>query len=604
MVLPRYIRSLLLTLVFFLFHTFAFTKETDTLNINFKHLTAIEKIDTLNFIGKQAVKNQHFAEAERYFYKALSLAKNTGSIESQAKMHNNIGIIEDTKGNFIKALEHYKEALKFYEQTDDKEGIEKVYNNIGIVYEELNMYDKALEYFKQSLSLKVDKKKKNFLSIAGTYNNIGIIYENHFHKSDSAISYYRLALTNYQIAGYQNGKGKVCSNIGLLHFRQKEYRKADSCFSAAYAIFTKNNNKNGIASVLFYKANLEIENNHLENAINYLNRAFNISNNLQLNKLQKNILKAYSLTYEKMHNSDSALIYYKRYQHLSEELLNMKKLEKVKILEQKMTIDHKNFEINLLKKDKEIGDLRQTRQDILIVTLIILLISIIIISYQQAHRKKTQTEIELKKAKTRLLRTQMSPHFIFNSLMSIQSFLIEGDVKGASKFLTLLARLMRLLLTYSNESYITIEQEVEVTEYFLATEKLRFGDKLDYKIEVDNSIDKYNTFIPPLMIQPALENAIVHGIMPCKEQGKLSVCFKVTSENLIVEIEDNGVGYKSIKSKDKSGRKSFSTDIIKERIQLIKSQFNQKISYHIEEIDKNKQPCPGTRVTFTFPLDY
>ena len=597
-------RPLALFIICTLFSSAAFTKDKDSLSSMFKHFTAIEEIDTLNHLGKQAYREQHFVVAEHYFSKALNLADKTNNISSQAKMHNNIGIIEDTKGDFTKALEHYKDALKFYEQNDDKEGIEKVYNNIGIVYEELKMFDKALRYFKQSLDLKINKKKKNFLSIAGTYNNIGIIYENHLHKSDSALSYYRLALANYQIADYHNGKGKVCSNIGLLHFRQQEYQKADSCFNAAYTVFLNSKNKSGIASVLYYKANLKIENGHLENAIDYLNRALGISNDLQLNNLKKNILKAYSIAYEKMHNSDSALIYYKRYQLLSEELLNMKKLEKVKTLEQKMAIDHKNFEINLLKKDKEIGDLRQTRQNILIVTLLILLVSIIIIFYQQAHRKKTQTEIELGKAKTRLLRTQMSPHFIFNSLMSIQSFLIEGDVKGASKFLTLLARLMRLLLTYSKESYITIEQEVEVTEYYLATEKLRFGDKLDYKIEVDSTIDKCNTFIPPLMIQPALENAIVHGIMPCKEQGKLSVCFKVTNENLVVEIEDNGVGYKSVKSKEDSGRKSFSTNIIKERIQLIKSQFKQKISYHIEEINENNTPCPGTLVTFKFPLDY
>ncbi len=601
---PTIKRLLNTILIFLLFPAITLSITNDSLENLLESLTVVEQIDTLNNLGKQAYNSQNFIQAEQLFIKALGLAQKSSNLPLQAKMHNNIGIIEDTKGNFTKALEQYQNALRLYEQNDDKAGVEKVYNNIGIVYEELKIYKKALEYFKMSLHLKESKKKKDYLSVAGTYNNIAIIYENYLLESDSALDYYKRALNNYQIAGYPNGKGKVCSNIGLLFFRQKKFTKADSCYTVAFEVFSRRNNKSGIASVLYYKANLEIEKNNDEKALLLLEKALSISSRLQLKNLKKNILKAFSVIYEKQHNSDSALIYFKQYQKLSEELLNTKKLEKVKNLEQKIAIDHKNFEINLLKKDKEIGKLRQTRQNILIITLIALLISLIIIFYQKAHRKKIKNEIELGKAKTRLLRSQMSPHFIFNSLMSIQSFLIEGDVKGASKYLTLLARLMRLLLTYSNESYISLEQEVEVTEYYLATEKLRFGDKLKYKIEVDESIDKCNTFIPPLMIQPALENAIVHGIMPCKQEGDLKICFSVSETNLVAVIEDNGVGYKAVKSGVNSNKKSFSTNIIKERIKLIKMQFNQTITYDIEEIDKTNNSCPGTRVTFKFPLDF
>lgn len=596
-------RSINIVIICLLFPILTFAINEDSLNKSLKHLTFDKQIDTLNYFGKKAFRKQNFIKAERYFTKGLKIAKKNNNIALQAKMHNNIGIINDTKGDYTKALNHYKYALKYYEQNHDNNGIEKVYNNIGIVYEELNMFDKALNYYKESLSLKLNKHKKNFLSIAGTYNNIAIIYENYLKKSDSALVYYRLALKNYKIAGNKTGKGKVCSNIGLLYFRQNNFQKADSCYNAAYKLFSLNHNKSGIASVLYYKANLERKNGNYNKVFPLLNTALNISNDLQLKNLKKNIIKAYSLTYEKQDKPDSALIYFKRYQQLSQELFNSKMLEEVKNLEQKILIDHKNFQIGLLKKDKEISDLRQTRQNILIVALLILLVSTIIIFYQKEHRKKIQNEIELRKAKTRLLRSQMSPHFIFNSLMSIQSFLIEGNVKGASKYLTLLARLMRLLLNYARESYISLEQEIEVTDYYLATEKLRFGNKLEYKIEIDNTIDKFNIFIPPLMIQPALENAIVHGIMPCKSNGRLIVIFKVVKNNLIAIIEDNGMGYKSEKKKVNSSRKSFSSNIIKERIQLIQAEFNQKITYQIEEIAPN-QSCPGTRVTFTFPLNF
>jgi tetratricopeptide (TPR) repeat protein len=581
-----------------------FSNELDTLDIKFQNLSPEKAIDTLNSLGKAAYRKQEFLISKIYFSKALELATANNNILQQAKINNNIGIIEDTKGNYPDALEHYRKSLNYYEQQSNKNGIEKVLNNIGIVYEELNMYEKSLEYFKSSLAIKIKSKNPDKLSLAGTYNNIAIIYENYLHQSDSALIYYQMALDNYSLTGNNNGKGRVCSNIGLLYFRKNNIKVADSCFKEALKVFNANRNKSGIASVLFYKAKLEIKKGRYNKAVTYLRQAMILSRRLHLKDLQKDIHKAFSETYEKQGNTDSALYYYKKFHELNDDLLNSQKLNKIKSLEQKIEIDHKDYEINLLKKDNEINRLLQNRQLILIFALLLIIVSIVIIFYQFWRKRKIKNEMELSRARTRLLRTQMSPHFLFNSLMSIQTFLIEGDVKGASKYLTMLARLMRLILTYSRESYISVEQEIEIINFYLAIEKLRFGDKIEYIIKIDPAIDKPNTLIPPLMIQPALENAIVHGLMPCKKNGNLSVTFKKTNTNIVVFIEDDGIGYKSANNSSLHNKKSFSTDIINERISLIEKQFGQKIIYNIEEIIDNRVDCPGTRVTFKFPLDY
>lgn len=594
----------LILLIIFFSPVLLFSENRDSLDNKYGQLPPGKFIDTLNSLGKQAYRTQEYQKAEEYFKKALEVAVANNNKLEMAKISNNIGIIEDTKGNYPDALEYYRNALTYYEQQADKEGIEKVLNNIGIVYEELKMYDNALNYFKRSLELKLKRPKVNFRSSAGTYNNIAIIYANYLHETDSALYYYRLALKNYEVAEYKIGKGKVCSNIGLLYFRKKKLNKAESCFKTAFAVFKEINNKGGIASVLFYQANLSIERDEPESALLLLNQALAISRKLRVKTLEKDIIKSYAAAYEKMGESDSALVYYKKFQQINEELINSKKLNRVKNLEQQIKMDRKDYEINLLKKDREINKLKQNKQFILILTLLFILLSVIIIFFQITRKRSIKSEMQLSRAKTRLLRTQMSPHFLFNSLMSIQTFLIEGDVKGASKYLTLLARLMRLLLTYSRESYISLEQEIEISDYYLATEKLRFGEKIDYQITVDPDIDKNNVFIPPLMIQPALENAIVHGLMPCNKNGKLSLIFKKSNNKLIVFIEDTGVGYKAAKTNLKDKRRSFSTGIIKERIELIEKQFRQHISYSIEEINPNQTDCPGTRVIFEFPLDY
>ncbi len=585
-----------------IFPLLLFSKNGDSLDIKFKHLPAEKMIDTLNTLGKIAYRKQDFVLSDIYFTKALDIAIKTNNILQMAKNNNNLGIIEDTKGNYLHALEHYRKSLSYYEQQSDKNGIEKVLNNIGIVYEELEMYEKSLSYFKRSLTIKKNSGTPDLLSLAGTYNNIAIIYENYLHQSDSALIYYNMALTNYDLSKYNDGKGRVCSNVGLLHFRKNRLNIADSCYREALKVFKETNNKSGIASVLLYKANLDIKKGNLNHAVELLKKALNICTELNIKGLQKNIYKSLAGVWEKMENPDSALVYYKKFHELNAELINLEKLNKIKGLEQQIEIEHKDYEINLLKKDSEINRLRQNRQFILILALLFVIVSIVIVFHQIDKKRKLKNEMQLSMARTRLLRAQMSPHFLFNSLMSIQSFLIEGDVKGASKYLTMLARLMRLLLAYAKESYITVEQEKEIIEFYLAIEKLRFGDKIEYIIKIDPSIDQHNTMIPPLMIQPALENAIVHGLMPCKQNGTLSVIFKKTLKNMEVIIEDTGVGYKAERSSIPH-KKSYSTNIIMERISMIEKQFGQKISYHIEEILSRDFECPGTRVIFKFPLD-
>jgi len=582
-----------------------FSKNTDSLDIKFAHLGSDKVVDTLNKLAKVEYGKQEYEKAELYFKKALYYVGISKNKTAKAKINNNIGIIEDTKGNFDKALEYYKNALVLYEKQSNINGIEKVLNNIGIVYEEMEMFSKALKYYKKSLKLKLKLKKpnNNFISIADTYNNIAILYKNYLHNSDSALIYYQLASKNYQIANYKDGLGNVCSNVGVLYFKKNDLIKADSCYKEALSVFKNTKNKTGIATVMFYKANLAIKKEQPKEAITLLNHAMVICHKIKTKKLEKDINKAFATAYENLGKNDSALFYYKRYVTLKDEIYTTQKLNKIKGLQKEIEINGKDYEINLLKNEQEINKLRQNRKFIIIFTLLIMTLILFISFYQISHRRRLKNEMELSKAKTRLLRTQMSPHFLFNSLMSIQTFLIEGNVKGASKYLTLLARLMRLLLTYSRESYISLDQEIEVIEYYLQTEKLRFGDKLNYIIEVDPAVNKSTVLIPPLMIQPALENAIIHGIMPCKNKGMLKIRFNFSDEKLVAIIEDNGIGYKSAKKRSEFKKRSFSTGIIKERIQLIEKQFKQKIDYQIEEINPGNENCAGTRVIFKFPVN-
>jgi len=576
----------------------------DSLDIKIPNISLNERIDSLNNLGKEAFHKQNYRLAGVYFKKALEDAEASGDKVRIGKLNNNVGIIEDISGNSFEALEHYQKTLSVYEEIGKRDGVEKVLNNIAVVYKELELYNDALKYFKRSLLIKENNAKKNYVSLAAAYNNIAIIYGNEsINQKDSALLYLSKAKAVYEKINNKMGIGNICLNSGALYLRKSELGKADSCLESALYIFKDGRNIKGIASAYLNIARLQLQKRHYQTALSTLDSANIYEEMVKLKDVKMKIAQARSFAWEQLGNSDSALKYYKQYAAISKELFNLEKVQKIKKLES--AIELKNWEVDytILKKEKEISQLKSQKLfTLLVLSLVVFVLAIIVLAFV-FQRRKTKTSIELDQAKTRLLRTQMSPHFLFNSLMSIQTFLIEGDVKGASKYLSLLARLMRLLLTYSRESFITLAQEIEISEYYLATEKLRFGDKIDYKIEVANDIDKNDILIPPLMIQPALENSIVHGLMPCNQNGKLLLKFSKKENMLKVAIEDTGVGFKSERSKSLYAKRSFSTDIIKERISLIKRRFKITITYSIEEIKSDGRDCPGTRVIFIFPQE-
>ncbi len=197
------------------------------------------------------------------------------------------------------------------------------------------------------------------------------------------------------------------------------------------------------------------------------------------------------------------------------------------------------------------------------------------------------------------LRLQMNPHFIFNSLNSIQSFILENDIDKALFYLSKFSQLMRLILSNSSKSFVSIKDELKALQYYIEIEKLRFDDKFDYEIIVDEEIDEDFFGVPPLVIQPYVENSIIHGLINKKEKGFLSIELKMLEDNILCIIQDNGIGIEAAdKIREKSGitHKSKGMNITKERLEIL----SKTKEYSIKIIDlKDEKGNPiGTRIEF------
>ncbi len=235
----------------------------------------------------------------------------------------------------------------------------------------------------------------------------------------------------------------------------------------------------------------------------------------------------------------------------------------------------------------------------------ILLLAYLGYSYRIAQIKK---EEELKSAfskqlaevEMRALRAQMNPHFLFNSLNAIKYYVLKRSKEKAAEYLTDFARLIRLVLNNSSQSIISLDKELEALELYIRIERLRFDEKFEYNLSVDPDIDTTTVYIPPLLIQPFVENAIWHGLMHKKDnQGLLRISISKITGGIEYTIEDNGIGRKraaEVKSKSAQHQKSFGLNITKDRMAMSKVLNNMDITTDIHDLhDVNGHPT-GTKI--------
>ena len=271
--------------------------------------------------------------------------------------------------------------------------------------------------------------------------------------------------------------------------------------------------------------------------------------------------------------------------------------------ERERLIDFQRASIEKAQKERKIIELQKDRQlfiSIIFIVAIIFGVVIFILRIQQNRIKQEQREAELSQT---LLRTQMNPHFVFNAMSVIQSYIYENDPEKSSQFLVKFSRLMRLILENSPKEFIPIELEIEILDKYLATQKMRFENRFEYTLDISDDLLFNKAMVPPMITQPFIENAIEHGQLHTVKDGHIIVQMRANGQSLLLRIEDNGVGrQKSQKTKKIRTHKSMAIDITKERIEIINKKYKFNGSLVFEDLNKEEQT--GTVVKLVLPLRY
>lgn len=322
----------------------------------------------------------------------------------------------------------------------------------------------------------------------------------------------------------------------------------------------------------------------------------------------KTVIAAYksiSEVYRNQGNYKEALINFEEAVSIEKQLEKIYRRSEVIQLSTRYETSFKDQRIQMLIQESEQGILKINRSRLIILILsgfMALGLAIFLILFRNKIVKARQNSIALQQ---RLLRSQMNPHFIYNSLSCIQSFILSHEPDLANKYLAHFARLMRNILKSSAQEFVTLEEEIVTIENYLELQRVRFADKFDFRIEVDETLDTGTLLLPPMMAQPFIENSIEHGIKHKVSKGLIEVRFWQSDGSFFYEIRDDGIGRekaREIQMKSDAKHRSVATTITRERLAVINRKRKHKISLGIIDLKDDAGEGVGTRVVFEVPL--
>lgn len=232
-------------------------------------------------------------------------------------------------------------------------------------------------------------------------------------------------------------------------------------------------------------------------------------------------------------------------------------------------------------------------------------LSLIFRFFLDRSRRSALAEARISHLERSALQAQMNPHFIFNSLNSIQSYIAKNENDKANRFLAKFSRLIRAMLNHSRAAKITLQEEIDSLTLYLDLEKMRFKSKFDYEIVIDEDIHPSDIDLPPLLIQPYLENAIIHGLAQKRDQGKITLYYLLVGKYLMVTVTDNGIGIeksKSQKGSTTSLHKSVGMTITQKRLEML-DEGNKDSKVSIKEVSDRHGEVLGTKVEVKIRVD-
>lgn len=557
----------------------------------------------LNNVGYYHSRHGDVSKALEYYKKAAGILEKINSRIEAAILLNNIAYIYQNQGDVRRALEYYFENLRVQESLKDDKGMGYTLSNIGYTYDIQGDQAKAEEYYNKALE--VYKRTGDKSGLAMVTVNQGLL----FKKKDQrkTLAYYKKALAIFEEAGDTHGIAQTLNNVGSMYGDLNQLDTALMCSYRSLALVEKYGYNDVLGTTYITLARCLLKTGRYAEARKYALQSLALARKrgspLELRSVA-NVLKD---IYRKQNNFKDAFAMYELEMQMNDSLVN--ETNKKESIRKQLEYDYEKKELqNKVKQEQRLSVLKlenakkNSRKNMIVYGLlflaVILTVSIFYL-YKFFQQKQVINAGKNNELKQKLLRTQMNPHFIFNSVDNIQSLIHNKQDKEAINYLTKFSKLTRQILENSNENYISLGEELAMTENYLGIQQLLYNNKFSYRVEVEEALDPDMILLPPMLTQPFIENAIKHGLKRRENGGFVHIRFYKKREALFFEVRDNGSG---IEAKDPADtHRSMSLSIVNER--LNNNPAKKDIVVSVENIIENNQ-IAGARTSFEIPYIY
>jgi tetratricopeptide (TPR) repeat protein len=542
------------------------------------------------------------------YKKALKISISLADTVNQVKTLNSMGSVYRRQDAIINALNYHKEALDLGLSVTNpsittEKGISVSQNSIGNIYLSLKQYKLALAEFKKSIV--IQKKLNHQLGQAINYQNIGNAHDGLGNLQEALVNYQKSLDFNNQI---DSKIGKVICGYSIANvlIKQGRYKKAFSTVNEILPIALKENDKYYLSNTYNTIGLSQIYLNDLSNAKENLSVGLKIASKFNVHQVIVKANQHLALLHEKKNEHKKAYLHYKKAKEEDDKTFNARNLIYVRDLITEYDKERAENQIASLAKQNQIAQLKINRNWNLWVFFLSLLILMGVVVLSIFRQKSLKNEKKVLSLKQDALRSQMNPHFLFNALNSIKLYIINNDKKKAASYLNKFSKLMRKILEASSLQEIYLVEEIETMKLYMSIENIRFSNEIDFSVNIDSSINLNTIKIPPLVLQPFLENSLWHGLSSKKEKGKITLSIeRISSEFIQIDIEDNGIGRAAsakIKAKKSIKRKSIGIDLTKNRLKTFVKNLKNDFSLKYIDLKGDNDEALGTKVSLIIPL--
>lgn len=565
-----------------------------------KHHLPLYECRALIMMGAACNANKEFARSIEYLNRSLLIAGAIGVKADKLPLYMHLATAYYELSDIGRAMDVNYKGLKIAEELGDKKYIASFTSEKGSYYFSLGEVKKALKIHMGCLKLYEDLKDD--FNIAGALLDVGTDY-NELKDSKNAAAFYFQTKKYASSFGESTYTVEILNSIGVAYEINHLPDSAGWYFDRAYKISQKIDSKRCITSSLALLARHNYIKGNYKTAMEQTTAAISLARSIHFTRQLPALFITLKEIYERERKYKEALRAYELYNTTKDSIANEQTRNKAAEKEFAYAFEKKENENRFLAQQNQIQTLQLKKNKYLIAGMGGTLLLALIISYLLLLQSRLKAQHQRMQLEQKLLRSQMNPHFIYNSLQAIQNYILSHNVRDAIKYLSSFASLTRNVLESSRVEYIPLKNEITLLENYIRLQKLRFGNRFEFKIHIDEEIDTERVTIPPMLAQPFIENAIKHGMHDIDTGGKIEIAFHIKDELLLMKITDNGHG---IKLADRSGKdhQSLAMEITRERIALMNKKERRQTTFTISDAYPLHKDRNGVMVNFSLPLHF